>query len=493
MRDKALSLGIDLGTTSCKMCLLAGSGDIAATASCGYSTNSPHSGWAEQDPNDWLTAVQKTSRELQGKTRFEKSHIDCIVLTSAAHIGVLLDDGNRAVRNALLWSDQRSKKEAALLDSSHGEKIFQVSFNRASTSWTLPHLLWLKNNEPALWQSTKRIALSKDYLLYHLVGEWITDPGTAVSAMLCDAIRLEWSEKLCGLAGISPQILPRIMGAGDVVGKLSREGASLLGLPQGVPVINGTLDSATETFGAGAVRPGEFVIRIGTAGGIHRIKSKPLPDERLLTYPYLMDELWYSQAGTNSAGSAISWALQAAGIKPGPGQFERMGQTALQAPAGCNGLLFHPFLSGERTPYWDPELRGAFTGLSFRHARQHFARAVLEGVVFSLYDAFSALAGGGEIPEVIKVVGGGACDPVLMAILSSVMNREIHAGVSVDSAYGAALFGLHCLGASDHTRNQESQKGAVYKPNAGDAGIYQRAFAVYKKYAGHLQKMYADD
>ena len=490
MRDRLFSLGIDLGTTSCKMCLLDESGAIAGTSSCGYPTESPHSGWAEQNPDDWLAAVQKASKELLIKTQVDKSHIARIVLTSAAHIGVILDHDNRFLRNALLWSDQRSKKEAASLESSRGEEIFKKSFNRASTSWTLPHLVWVKNNEPELWKSAKRIALSKDFLLYHLVGKWVTDPGTAVSAMLCDASELEWSQNLCGLASIDANSLPQIIGAGEVAGKLGRNGAALLGLPEEVPVINGTLDSATETFGAGVVRPGEFVVRIGTAGGINLIKSEPRPDGKLLTYPYLLDDLWYSQAGTNSAGSAISWALSAAGSKPGPEQFKRMGQMAMQAPPGCDGLLFHPYLSGERTPYWDPELRGAFTKLSFRHTKQHFARAVLEGVAFSLYDAFSALAGDRKIPEIIKVVGGGACDPVLMGILASVMKRELHAEISVDSAYGASLFGLHCLGVSDYPQSK-AQKSITYRLNAEHVEIYERAFVTYRQCAKHLQKIYS--
>ena len=207
MKDNVFSLGIDLGTTSCKICLLDKSGACVGSASEGYPTGAPHSGWAEQNPQDWLVALRQAARNLFARPEIKPAQVSCIVLTSAAHIGVLLDRADAPLRNALLWSDQRSKQEAAELDSANGEEIFRLSYNRASTSWTLPHLMWIKNHEPELWGSLARIALSKDYLLYHLTGEWATDPGTAVSAMLCNAGKLIWSSRLCGLVDIAPPML----------------------------------------------------------------------------------------------------------------------------------------------------------------------------------------------------------------------------------------------------------------------------------------------
>ena len=490
MKNAAYALGIDLGTSSCKLCLVDETGCIKCVASAGYRTHSPHSGWAEQDPADWLIALRRAAEMLHAQAGGAIKGIICISLTSAAHIGVLMDHEGRALRKALLWSDQRSHEEAAGLAQTCGQAIFEKTCNWPSTSWTLPHFLWVKNHEPGLWESVERAALSKDYLLHHLTSRWVSDPATAVSSMLCNAGRFCWSQELCAMLGLSDSMLPRIAGAGDEAGRLNRQGAAMLGLAEGIPVINGALDSATETFGAGAALPGDFVIRIGTAGGIHVIKKDPEPDRKLLTYPYPLGSLWYSQAGTNSAGSAIAWALRPAGIETKAEPYAAFGALASQAPAGCEGLIFHPYLSGERTPYWDSRLRATFSGASFQHGREHFARAVLEGVAFSLYDAFLTLAADRKIPPAIKIVGGGSRDPLLLSILSSLLKRELHAQKQVDSAYGAALFGLLSLGHAGPGPLKDIPAEDIYLPDHGDAKIYEEGFKMYRRQAEHLQKMY---
>ncbi len=491
--EEAYSLGIDLGTSSCKVCAVDRQGRTAGTASSGYETHSPHSGWAEQDPADWIEAISAAAAKLWKDGGIDPGSVVRVTLTSAAHIGVLVDGKSLPVRRALLWSDQRSREEADRLRADHGEYILAHGFNNVSTSWTLPHLVWIREREPEVWGNVKGMFLSKDYLLYKLTGEKKTDPATAVSALLYDAVSNQWSEKLCSLAGIDPRVLPAVTPAGEVAGYLSKEGGKVLGLQAGLPVFNGTLDSAMETYGAGAAESGDFVIRVGTAGGIHVIKAEPSPNAKLLTYPFPVKGLWYSQAGTSSAGSAVAWAVTSAGGAKSPEEFRAFGREAEKAPAGADGLLFHPYLSGERTPYWEPTLRGTFSGASFRHRKAHFARAVLEGIAYSLCDAFIAITERSSIPDRVRVVGGGTLEPLLMEILSSVLGRTLIAMKNVDSAYGAALFGLHAGGTRSPSESESREDSVSFvSPNAKDSAAYEKAFENYRSACPHLLAMYRE-
>ena len=492
-RGEKLSLGIDLGTSSCKFCAVDPRGRIVGVASSGYPTFSPFSGWAEQNPRDWIEAAASAAAALWESGSVDPRSVERITLTSAAHIAAPTDADGVPVRHALLWSDQRSKAEAESLRRAYGEYIMARGYNNVSTSWSLPHLVWVREREPEVWGKVRMIFLSKDYLLFKLTGERVTDPATAVSAMLYDGPSMQWSEKLCSLADIDVRALPAVRPPQEVAGHLTKEGRRILRLEEGIPVFNGTLDSATETFGAGAVAPGDLVIRIGTAGGIHIIKETPSPNPRLLTYPFPLNGLWYSQAGTSSAGSAIAWAVTSEGGAKSPDGFRSFGQKAARAPAGSLGLLFHPFLSGERTPYWEPGLRGTFTGASFQHTDAHFARAVLEGVAFSLCDAFAAIMENQPIPDQVRVVGGGTREPVLLEILSATLGVRLQAMPQVDSAYGAALLGLHADG-SLRTRGGEPDGGAASTvfPDQALSDTYKKMFEKYRIVAGHLLSLYRD-
>ncbi|ORC36975.1 hypothetical protein B4O97_04950 [Marispirochaeta aestuarii] len=488
MKSTEYVLSIDLGTSSCKLSVVDASGSVAATASAGYDTYSEKPGWAEQNPEDWLVAVSEASGRMLSFCDIDPHAIAAIVPTSAAHIGVLADNVGKSLRRAIIWSDQRSAREVEELNRLKGNLIFTQTNNQVSTTWTLPHFLWIKRHHPEIWGRIRHVSFSKDFLVYHLTGNWTSDFSTAVSSMLCNAGTGTWSEELAAMASLDISLLPEILPAGEISGTLNKNGARLLGLPSGIPVLCGALDSAMETYGAGARKPGDYVIRIGTAGGIHVIKQTPNPVGGLLTYPYLIDDLWYSQAGTNSAGSSITWAVETEGFPRTPEGYVAFDNLADQAPPGCEGLIFHPYLSGERTPYWNSDLRGTFSGVSFRHGKAHFARAVLEGVACSLYDALLALGDGDKLPATIGVVGGGGSDKVLMQILSTLMDRKLLAMKDIDSSYGAALYGLHTLG-----RGKKSGvfDGTTYVPEAENGENYEKTFTAYSKYAKQLLLLYA--
>lgn len=480
-----LGLGLDLGTSSFKATIVNQNGEILAASSSPYKTYSLHLGWREQECGDWVSAINNALGELSDTHPELMKQISLASLTSAAHIGVLLDDDFTPLRKAIIWNDQRSGEQVAKLKGLNG-LVERITGNSPSTSWTLPQLLWIKENESEVFSRTKFICLSKDYVIYLLTGRFVTDFATAVSSQLCDVQTGDWSNELCSFIGITRQMLPVIKEASFSECKILDKVSMQYGLPSGIPVYNGTLDSAMETYGARVRSVGDLVIRIGTGGGIHRITKEPLKDYRLLTYPWPIQNLWYSQAGTNAAGQAIAWATSALGFPLNSHGFDDFDHLAKMAMPSDGNVLFFPYLNGERTPYWNSTLRATFSGITLQTSRAQIARSVLEGVAFSLFDAYQTINGNGENPKVLMAVGGGTKDTLLMKIMSSVFDIPIIAQSHVDSSYGTALFALACEG-----KTYESNDGIEwYKPQGEWISLYHKAFETYKLRVQNLLTMY---
>ena len=437
-------LGIDLGTSSCKVAVVGIDGVVAATGRAEYPTSTPHDGWAEQPPSSWFDAVVYAVRAALTTSAVSGSDVKAISLTSAAHIAVLIGANGREIRDAILWNDARSAADAKELEKEHGEYIRKVTYNAVTPTWSLSHLAWIRRTEPDTWGETERICFSKDYVAFRLTGAFVTDPGTATASMLFDAESGRWSDTICSWLDLDPRNLPRIEAARTVIGTVQKDAADALGIKEGTPVVNGTLDSATETYAVGANSPGSAVIRLGTAGGIHVVSAEPFSDRRLITYPHPNQPLWYAQAGTMAAGSAIEWALEALGGGRRLSHAELI-SLAETAPVGADGVLFRPHLSGERCPYWDTSLRGGFTGLSTRHGAAHLARSVIEGVAFSLADAFSIFESQGVVLDSVSVVGGGCHNGVLLQTVSDLFNRTLVIAEHADSSLGAAYLAIDAL------------------------------------------------
>jgi xylulokinase len=496
MQGTRYILGIDLGTSCCKVVLVTAAGRPHHSGVAGYPTASPAAGWTEQHPADWLAAVREAVRQLLAEARVAESAIAGLALTSAAHIGVLLDGHGAVVRPAILWNDQRSAAEVAELEALAGAEILAASCQAVSTGWTLAHLVWVRRHEPQAWQRVRAIRLSKDFLLEWLTGRAVTDPATAVSAQLCEAARGAWSPRLCELAGVRPDMLPEIRPAIAEVGGLTREAAAALGLRPGTPVINGSLDSATEMLAAGALRPGDGLLRLATAGGLQVVVPGPQPDRRRITYPHIEAPFWYCQAGTSTCAAAVQWAVGALAGEPDAGAYAAWDALAARVPAGSDGVLFHPYLAGERAPHWDPHLRGSFTGLALRHGRGHLARAVYEGTAFSIRQALSVL------PELrlgtaaaLPVVGGGARSALWLEILASVLGQPLRPLPGADSAYGAALLGLVGCGLTGGALKAASENpagaGPVVPPAPEAGDLYAARFAEYIDLHRRLAPFYA--
>ena len=488
-------LGIDLGTSECKVCLVTAAGEVIRAVREGYPTHSPRPAWAEQDPADWLQAVARATRRLLAETDFAAHRIAGLALTSAAHIGVLADADGVPVRRALLWNDQRSSSEVADLERDHGDEILRRTYQAVSTSWTLPHLLWVRRHEPQNWARTSRVLLSKDYLAAWLTGQAATDPATALSSQLYDATAGGWSPELCAMVGLTMKALPPVVPATTPLGRgLTAEAAGALGLAAGTPVIVGTLDSATELLAAGVLATGQGLVRLATAGGVECVIPEPRPSRKLITYPHPVRPLWYCQAGTNSCASAVRWGTRIVGGE-GEVPFATWDAWAAATPVGAEGLLFHPYLAGERAPQWDPHLRASFLGATLQHGPGHFARAIYEGTAFSIRHAMSVLPTGdaGEAP--LAVVGGGTRSALWVQILADVLDRTLVVADEADSAGGAALLGLVGLGlAADlgELAAARTGRGRRVVPSTANAARYAEMFLVYVRAQAQIAPLYHD-
>jgi xylulokinase len=475
-------LGLDLGTSSCKARIIDVSGQSVSIAHSAYPTHRPQNGWAEQNPSDWWEAVVSCLAQL----REHLPAIQSMALTSAAHIAVLLDAQDRVLRPAILWNDQRAAQEADEFNQQAGALILEQTCQRASPGWSLAQLAWIAKYEPQTWAKVRHILLSKDYLAWRLTGEKITDPATAVSSQLYDTLKNNWSNELCQRIDLDPHALPTIKPTRHIVGQITAQAATELGLPAGISVINGSLDSATELLAAGCITPGQSVIRLATAGGLQMVLPHRTPHNRRITYPHLIEPYWYTQAGTNTCAAAIQWAMNL--IDPQM-TFEDAQNLARQSDPGANGVLFHPYLAGERAPYWNPNLRATFSHLASSHTRADLMRSVYEGTAMSIRDAACVLEDPFNGDQPIAVIGGGAKCRLWVQILASVINQQLRCLTDCDSASGAAQLAMSTTTRQSITRLPTPPDTEVLiQPNVTWIDGYQQLFEQYQNLARQMSQ-----
>jgi xylulokinase len=352
-------------------------------------------------------------------------------------------------------------------------------------------LLWVKRNEREVAERTRKVMVAKDYLRFRITGTWETDWIDALGTLMLDAEKRRWSEELCGYIGWPTKTLPRIVSPRDVVGCVTRKAARDSGLVEGTPVVAGTSDTAAEDYGVGAIDPGQGVIKLATAGNTNVMTDTPRPHPLIINYYHVVPGMWYTVAATNSCASAHRWlrdqffrADMERSEAQGANAFEAMDAIARGVPAGSEGLLFHPYLLGERSPYWDPLLRADFVGITMRHGREHFVRALYEGIAFSLRDCLESLAPLGLSMQEARIIGGGAKSGLWRQIVSDVMGMEILKTAEDDASFGAALIAGVGIGAFEDERDAVRRCVTVVSGNRPDPQNherYTRLFEVYRK------------
>ena len=496
----AFLLGIDFGTGGCKITAIDREGNVKAEASLEYPTRHPKPFYSEQNPEDWMISLVACLGQIREHGNINPEDIAAVSLDGSTHNAVLLDKDMKVIRPVIMWTDQRSGKEVEYLEKGWGKDIFRIGFQKVAPTWTLPQLLWVKNNEPENYAKIHKVMFVKDYIRYLLTGRWETDYIDAQGTLFFDMAKMAWSEELCGLIGLPLNTLPPICKPTDITGKITEEASKMTGLRTGTPVVCGTSDSAVEDYGAGAIKPGQCIIKLATAGNVNVMAAGSVPHPRTLTYSHVVPGMWYTVAATNTAAASMRWFRDTfcgeeiiRSRETGANVYQLIEEKAREIPAGSEGLFFHPYLLGERSPYWDSGLRASFTGASMSHDKGYFARAVMEGVAFSLKDCFRLIEETGlDVTEFI-LIGGGAKSETWARIICDVFGKRVSKPLVTDASFGSAL--LAGVGIGVFKNVIEAVQKCVktekeYIPDVINHQKYNELFRYYREIHDKLEDIY---
>ncbi len=450
-------LGIDLGTTGVKAALFAADdGRVLSWAFVDYPLSHPHPGWAEQNPEEWwqatLTAIRLCLTDGVGG-EISPSNVRGVGLSGQMHGVVLLDEQSMVLRPCIIWADQRSEAQCRWMTERVGaERLIDYVSNPALPGFSAPKALWVRDNEPDIFARARTLLLPKDYIRFRLTGKLAMEISDAAGTCLLDVKHGVWSREVLEAIEFDPALLPPVVPADTICGSTTEEVEQLTGLLAGTPVAGGGADNACGAVGNGVVRPGLALVSIGTSGVVLAYtdtsqvdRSGPIP--RVHTFNHAVPRAWYLMGVTQGAGLSLRWVRDNIGLPEralehwtGLDAYALLTKEAEGVPAGSDGLLFLPYLQGERTPHLDAYARGGWIGLTASHDRRHLVRSVLDGVAFSLKDCFTIIEEQGLTLEQVRATGGGAKSPLWRQIIADVLGVElVTTNAQEGPAFGAAL------------------------------------------------------
>ena len=484
-----LFLGIDVGTSGTRAVVIDTGGRIVATATVEHEAfASPQTGWAEQDAKDWWRAAIGAVRKVLAHDEVKPEAVACIGFSGQMHGAVLLDERGEVLRPAIIWCDQRTDAQCREITNKVGpERLIELTCNPALTGFTLPKLLWVQENEPDIWSHVRHVLLPKDYVRLQLTGEHATDVADASGTLLFDVANRRWSSAMLEAAEIDERLLPPVFESPAVTGRVTASGAMATGIREGTPVVAGAGDQAAGAVGMGIVHAGTVSATIGTSGVVFAATDRPSLDRagRVHTFCHAVPGRWHVMGVTQGAGLSLRWFRDQFGVvADGRDPYERLTEEAEQVPAGAGGVLWAPYLMGERTPHLDPYARAALVGLTANHTRAHVIRAVLEGVAFSLRDTFEIFREM-EVPVgTVRLGGGGARSPLWRQIQADVYEHDAEIVEAEEgAAYGAAL--LAGVGGGAWATVQEACDSVVrvalrVKPNLAAMKVLRRQYRAFR-------------
>ena len=485
-------LGIDVGTGGSRALLVDERGSVRA----GFTA--PHEDmmmarplWAEQRPENWWEAVVAAIQGVLAASGVKGADIKGIGLSGQMHGLVILDQGGQVIRPSLIWCDQRSQAQVDFVNSTVGrEKVLEYTANPVLTGFTLPKLLWVRDNEPANFERVRMMLLPKDYVRFRLTGQFASEVSDASGTSLFDVVRRRWSWEMMDALDLDRGIVPDCYESSDITGRITAKVAELTGLAAGTPVVCGGGDQASSAVGNGIVEQGIVSCTIGTSGVVfaHMDKVAYDPAGRVHTFCHAVREKWHVMGVTQGAGLSLQWLRNQ--LFPGA-QYDALTAEAAQSPAGAQGLFWLPYLMGERTPHLDATIRGGWVGLTAKHTRADLVRAVIEGVSFSLADCLEIVEGLGVPVESVRASGGGAKSEFWRGLLASILNRRVVTLETQEgSAYGAALLalaGTGVYGSVPEACRAAIRETASVSPIAADAAFYEKAHRIYQSLYPALQ------
>lgn len=434
-------LGLDVSTTATKAVLVDDEGTVMAAASSSYPYQTPRPLWTEQEPELWWKATSLAIAQACTAAGIGAGEVTAVGLTGQMHGSVLLDGSGAVIRPAILWNDQRTETECAEMRRLVGaERLIRITGNDALTGFTAPKLLWVRRNEPENWARVRHVLLPKDYVRLRLTGVHAVDVADGSGTILFDLKARTWSHQILEALDLDPGLFPPVFEGPDTTGYLLPEAAEATGLRPGTPVVAGGGDQSANAIGVGAVRPGVVALSLGTSGVVFATTEGPVVETqgRVHSFCHAVPGRWHMMGVMLSAAGSLRWYRDV--VAPGTG-YDLLVEEAGSVPPGSEGLLFLPYLTGERTPHPDPTARGAFVGLSVRHGRGHLTRSVMEGVAFGLRDGLDLMMRAGLAPpDQVRASGGGIRSALWRQILADVLDVEIATvGTEEGAAYGAAL------------------------------------------------------
>ncbi len=499
-------IGIDIGTTGTKTLLVDETGAVKGSATVEYPLSTPRPNWAEQDPEDWWQATVATIRQVLSEAGISGSEVGGIGLSGQMHGSVFLDAAHQVIRPAILWCDQRTAAQCEWIHQAVGdEDVVAETCNPVLTGFTAPKIIWLRDEEPDNYAKVVKVLLPKDYIRLRLTGEFATEVSDASGTSLLNVRKRQWSDVVLQRTGIPREWLPDVYESPQVTGYITEQVAQLTGLKAGTPVVGGGGDQAAGAVGTGIVNPGVVSSTVGTSGVVFAYLDEPLMDPGLRTHTFChaVPGKWHVMGVMLSAGGSLRWLrdaicqpekeqAQAAGRDP----YELMTALAAEAPVGSEGLVFLPYLTGERTPYANPNARGVFFGLSLRHTKAHLIRAVMEGVAYGMRDCLQIIKDMGVNVTEIRASGGGARSRLWRQIHADVTGQA-HVTLNVDEgpAFGVAL--LAGVGAGVWSSVPEACQATIHvvercDPQDSATAVYQGLYELYGRLYRQLEGSFDD-
>ena len=475
-------LGVDVGTGGTRAVVIDKGGKIVAQASAEHVPfASPHIGWSEQSPDDWWrAATAAVSRVLE---TVSAESIGGVSFSGQMHGSVFLDEADAVIRPALLWNDQRTADQVGWLRETIGDaRMIEMVANPAVTGFTLPKLLWLRENEPENWARVRTVLLPKDYVRFRLTGEKACDVADASGTLMFDVRERRWSLEMLKAVGIDPAILPRSAESIEAAGVVSDAGARATGLKTGTPVFAGAGDNAAGAIWAGLVSPGTLGATIGTSGVVFVVTDRPTidPKGRVHSLCHAIPNRWHMTGVTLAAGYSLKWFRDTFAVGA---SYDELTAEAAKVPAGSDGLIWQPYLMGERSPHMDPKARASFTGITGSHGRGHFVRAIMEGVAFSLRESIDIFRSLGAAVNDIRLGGGGASSPLWRQIQADAYGQAVSTLVADEgAAFGAAILagvGVGAWPSVDAAVRETIKIDRTIEPDADGVAALEENYAVY--------------
>ena len=484
-------LGVDIGTSSCKAAVFDPDGKVIAQGSSEYPVSYPEKGWAEQDPADWWDGVCRAVREMTEESGIDPADIAGIGVDGQSWSAIALDGSGNVLCPTPIWTDTRSAGICRETAERLGEdRLFGVSGNPAAPGYTWPKILWYRENRPEVFGKTEKVLQSNSYIVYRMTGEITQDLSQGYGYACFDMRKGCWDDETCRELGIPRKFLPDIAECHQVAGRLTKEAAEQTGLKEGTPVVAGGLDAACGTLGAGVAVPGQTQEQGGQAGGMSICIDRYAADPRLILGFHVVPGRWLLQGGTTGGGGALKWLRET--VCPEL-SFAQMSELAEQAPAGSGGVVFLPYMAGERSPVWNPNACGVFFGLKFGVTRGQMIRACMEGVAYALRHNLETAEAAGAKAGILRSMGGCANSRIWTQIKADVTGCGIEVPASdTATTLGAAI--LAGVGTGVYRSFEEAAAQAVgvrrtHTPDPGMKTVYDRGYEVYRKLYPALEEI----